>query len=170
MAAVVWAADLLKKLADTGTPPHKVAVVRDAMAERWKATEKLKGNDPERHVTAVEAVGLLEKAYGPDHGTVVKAKRIQETGNYDAPKPAAHLADVIPPPPGVSLDLDGTGNETAPDVVKFEATSELARASEKKKGRGKKDKAADAEVPAVLNPSAEIETVGPKPVGDAPLG
>jgi hypothetical protein len=140
MAAVHWAADLATKLEATGTPPAKLKCVRDAMAERWAATGKLAPSDPERHLTAAEAVGVIEQRYGADHGTAVKARAIRETGAYEPPPPAAHPAELIPPPPAVEREPEREVQTPAPGPAP----------------------APDA--PGVIDPAAEVPSVGPKPV------
>jgi hypothetical protein len=171
MAAVIWAADLLTKLEATGTPPAKVLCVRDAMAERWKATAHLPVSDPERHMTAAEAAGLLEARYGAGHGTAKKARAIHETGEYAPPPPAVHPAEEIPPPPKVGKDVEAKliekakadEGKPAPKASKPAAGKPGAKPPAGKKADEKPEPKRD-DAPGVVDPAAEVPTVGPKPV------
>ncbi len=168
MAAVVWAAELLKKLEETGTPRDKVQCVRDAMHERWEATAALKDTDPARHVTAAEAVGVLESRHGAAHGTVKKAKQVVETGTYEPPPPPVHPAELIPEPPAAVPDLSPAGDGGEPDKPPVGPKPKPAHG--KRGGHKKADKPdgkpthAPHEVPGPVNlVNAEVDAVGPKP-------
>lgn len=152
-----WAADLLDRLKASGTGEGKLKVVRDAMAARWEKTLDLPADHPDRHLTAMEGAAALAKALGAGHPTVAKARAFAETGVYAPPKAAPlHAADLIPAPP--------RGKAPAPAAAPAEPAEVPAPAPKPKKGRGRKEPAA----PGVVDPVPEIETVGPKPVADAP--
>ena len=95
----VWAAELIERLAESGTPADKLATVRDAMAARWAATAALGPDDPTRHLSAVEALELLRIRFGDEHGTPKKAREFIEHGFLEAPKPPVHPSELIPRPP-----------------------------------------------------------------------
>ena len=95
----VWAAELLERLEESGTPADKLKDVRDAMAARWAATAKLAPDDPGRHLSAAEALALLTARFGDDHGTPKKAREFIERGYLEPPKPPVHPAELIPAPP-----------------------------------------------------------------------
>jgi len=81
MAAKLNGGELVKKLAESGTPPDALAPARRCLADTWAAAKRV--------ATAAEVLGALADAHGPDHGTVAKARSIAEAGEWQPPAVAA---------------------------------------------------------------------------------
>lgn len=98
---VEWAADLVRELGKTGTGQGKLAKVRQAMLDRHNdpAHAKLKEDDPRRHLTAKEALEVLEADDAVPEATRAKARAIVGTGRWED-APAVHPADQLPAPRG----------------------------------------------------------------------
>ncbi|MBA4191309.1 MAG: hypothetical protein C0467_25280 [Planctomycetaceae bacterium] len=100
MAGIQWAADLREALLQTGTGQGKLDLIAAAMSKRFDdpAHADKDPQHPDRHLTAVEAVAVLQKA-GAGDVTLEKCRQLLMTGEYAPPKPAASSADRLPPPP-----------------------------------------------------------------------
>ncbi len=70
------------------------------MAERYATFPELPPDHPDRHLTAAEAIQVLERA-GAGEVTLDKARQLAQMGHYEAPK-MANPADLLPPPPKVN--------------------------------------------------------------------
>ena len=98
-----WAADLLRKLGETGTGADKLAVLRAAMRAKFDGPDvrHLDGRDARRHLTAAEGVAALEADLRVGEGTVRKARAVAEFGEY-VPAAAGAVTpgeNLLPPPP-----------------------------------------------------------------------
>ena len=106
---VKWAADLVRRLKETGTGDASLGVIRDAMTARFKDPDRvhLPPDDPARHLTAAEAVEALvrrehDAGRSGNSPTVLKARALAETGVWVEPAANARprgVEDLLPPPP-----------------------------------------------------------------------
>ena len=80
MAAVTNGAELVKRLAASGTPDAKLAPARRLLADLHRAERRV--------ANAAEVLAALEDALGPDHMTVAKARQIADTGRWVRPAAA----------------------------------------------------------------------------------
>lgn len=140
---IQWAADLREALRASGTGAAKISAISAAMAERFDepALARLPADHPDRHLTAAEAVEVLERA-GAGEVTLDKARQLVATGRYKAPPPPTPRGELIPPPPR------GPAPTRAPLAGRGEPPVPIAG-------------------PADLS-LKDVDTVGPKPVGDEP--
>lgn len=145
-----WAADLVKALKATFTGQAKLDLIRTAMAARFHAPEHAdkKDDHPDRHLTAAEAIAVLEKS-GVGEVTLEKARTLAETGMWNKPA-AVNPADALPSPP--------TG--PAPDREMESGTLDALK------------RTVDALKPiaGVTDLSTAVDTVGLKPVEVPPVG
>lgn len=86
MPAVTNGAELLRRLKKTGTPDQRMRPGRAELL-RVKAERNEVAN-------SAQVIAALERAYGPGHMTVVKARAIAERGEY-APPPRAVAAVAV---------------------------------------------------------------------------
>lgn len=83
MAGVTNGAELVQKLARTGTGAGKLAVARAELA-RVK-------NEDGRVATADEVIAALDRRFGADHLTVAKAREIAAVGEWKGPAAAGDV-------------------------------------------------------------------------------
>lgn len=72
-------AELVRKLRESGTPGHLLAPARALLASVH--------DDHGRLATSDEVLATLTAELGDEHGTVVKAHQIAETGDWKRPEP-----------------------------------------------------------------------------------
>jgi hypothetical protein len=77
MPGITNGAELVRKLAESGTINDKLECARNAL----RAAKMEHG----RVATSAEVVAALHDRYGPTHMTVVKAKALAETGVWTGP-------------------------------------------------------------------------------------
>ncbi len=143
---IQWAHGLVTALKKSGTGDSTLNVIRAAMVERASdpAHAKLPPKHADRHLTAREAVAVLERDLPTHTITIDKARQYAETGTYILPPPTAAAVDLLPLPP----DEDAPERELP--VADVQDLMQIA---------GVKDKVA-----GIHNVNSEIDTVGPKPV------
>jgi hypothetical protein len=150
---VQWAAPLVKALEKSGTGNAALDVIRAEMIRRnFDPEHKNKAaSHPDRHVTAKEAVAILEREL-PNHVTTIdKARQFAETGTYLEPAPVKPASDLLPEPP----ETDAPERELP-----------VAEAKELRQIAGVVGK-----TPGVHNVNADINTIGPKRIaGKTKLG
>ena len=111
---VEWADDLVRELGKTGTGPAKLDGVRAAKLARYHApgNHGKPADHPDRHLTAREALAVLEADPAASDLTRAKARSIVKYGRYVPDAPAArHPADLLPPPPGRKAPGTPAGGE-----------------------------------------------------------
>lgn len=98
----VWADDLVALLEKTGTGRNKLELIAAAKVERFGDLDlvHLAVDDPQRHLTALEAFEILLKEPSISPLTKEKARQLVKTGVYIEPNTAPTRIDShIPPPP-----------------------------------------------------------------------
>jgi len=104
---VKWAADLIRKLQESGTGQAKLNLIRAARQDRFAESPHLPDDHPDRHLTAAEAVALLDAHPLTAGGlTAVKARSFAETGEWVEPPagPSRFADEAVPPPPAEGGD------------------------------------------------------------------
>ncbi|HYH63958.1 MAG TPA: hypothetical protein VD866_04600, partial [Urbifossiella sp.] len=83
---VKWAADLIRRLEATGTGAAKLNILRAARQDRFAASPHLPDTHPDRHLTAADAVAMLD-SHPLTAGTLtaVKARAFVEVGEWAEP-------------------------------------------------------------------------------------
>lgn len=74
MSAVTNGAELVKRLAASGTPDSKLEAARRLLFETHGTEQRVATSD--------EVIAALAEKLGGGHATVAKAKQIAETGDY----------------------------------------------------------------------------------------
>ena len=95
----VWAADLLERLEESGTPADKLKEVRDAMAARWNATAKLAPTTRRTTCPPPRPCSSSKRGSVPTTERRRRRARSSSRGYLEAPKPPVHPSELIPAPP-----------------------------------------------------------------------
>jgi hypothetical protein len=98
---IQWAKGLVDALKKSGTGETALNVIRAAMVSRDcdPAHAKLPPRHPDRHLTAKEAVAILERDLPQHLTTIEKARQLAEKGVYLEPAPVKPAADLLDEPP-----------------------------------------------------------------------
>lgn len=140
MAGVQWAAELWEKLKASGTGQAKLDALLSAITKRHGEHPELPEDHPDRHLTALEGLAVLERA-GAGSVTLDKARQFVAAGSYCPPKPADEKPPAPPPGPAPVREIPPEPGPEPADP--------------------------DAPAPEVRDLSADPQTVGPKPVARA---
>jgi hypothetical protein len=123
---VEWAADLAEKLEQSGTSRELVHCLKKAVRKFYDERPKLKSNDPERHMTAVEARQLLVD-WGSDSGkehcvgdmTLKKVDAFMTVGEFHWILDEANTPFELPQPPKVPAPARAVVAEVKPELKQF---------------------------------------------------
>lgn len=105
MPKVKNGAELVKRLRASGTPDQRLAPARDELMRVHQLHKEVANSE--------QVIAALERKYGADHMTVVKAKAIAATGEWAPPapeKPTAAVEELL-----LGEDAPKTVSVAAPD-------------------------------------------------------